>query len=939
MTELPPRTRTRFGAAAVLVSYLLIAPATLASQAAPAAEAARVGKIVGRVIDTETGAGITEAGVQVVGTTLGASSGVDGRYAIANVPAGTITIQVRRIGFQPKTVTGLLLESGQTLVQDVSLGGAAVQLTATVVTASAERGTVAEALDQQRTATGIVSAVTAEQIARSPDSDAAQAVQRVSGVTVQDGRSVQVRGLGERYTTASLNGARLPSPDPEKRMVPLDLFPSGLLQSVTTSKTFTPDLPGDFSGAHVDIQTREFPARRVVTMSTSVGGNDAAVGRTVLASPNVGGEWLAAASGARSLPGALSGNRNLIGFSQQQYNSAMRSFRNAWDAQRTTGLPSSSFGVSVGGQDPLLGLNIGYLVSGTYAFSQEVRSDEYHANPNLEAGGRTVVQEYWNGSTGRQSVLWGGIANVSAMVGGRTRAALNNTYSRTADNEAREDVGPSFDFGQREIRRTTLRYIERSIRSNQLAVQHAFGTRHALDWSLTSSGVTRDEPDRSDLVYVKFDRQDGAGSYFGYQEGSPEVSRRTFGELDEHSAIAGANYRLTLGEAGAGTVIKVGGQFRSTTRDAVNAQYRLLTLPSAVMSEDVRSLTAEQIFDGRFAADESETFTIAPITTGGSYGADDRLAAGYGMVDLPAGSRVRVIAGARVEDVRLRVATELLEGGVVTAPLNDTDVLPSLVINTKLGETQSLRVSASQTLARPEYRELSPSFYYDVVGGSIVKGNPALVRSLIQNYDVRWENYPDAGELVSVALFAKRFQDPIERVDQATGGPMFITFANARSAMNYGVELEARKGLGSLLSALSPYSLFSNVTLMRSNIDIGSDAVAGITNSDRPMVGQAPYVVNVGGTYLRASGASATLLYNVVGQRIYAAGTGELDDIYERPRHVLEVSLRFGAPFGLAAKIDARNLLDAPYELTQGEITRERYRSGRTLSVGLSWRH
>src|SRR6185503_15591004 len=201
-----------------------------------------------------------------------------GRFSLANIPAGTVTLNFRRIGFTPKVVTGLLLSGGQTLEQNVSLAAAVARIEAQVVTASAERGTVNEALDKQRTAVGVVNSVTSEQISKSPDSDAAQAVQRVSGVTVTDGKYVFARGLGERYTTASLNGARVPSPEPEKRVVPLDMFPAGLLQTITTAKTFTPDQQGDFSGAQVDIRTREFPARRQITYSLTTGFSSATTG-------------------------------------------------------------------------------------------------------------------------------------------------------------------------------------------------------------------------------------------------------------------------------------------------------------------------------------------------------------------------------------------------------------------------------------------------------------------------------------------------------------------------------------------------------------------------------------------------------------------------------------------------------------------------------------
>src|SRR4051812_8482437 len=269
-------------------ALLLVGSTALAAQTP-----APTGRIVGRVIDAATGQGISEAGVKIVGMTIGAPSGVDGRYTISNIPAGTVTILVRRIGFGPKEVTGLLLTNGQTLEQNISLAPAAARVAAVSVTASVEKGTVNEALDRQRTAVGVVNAITAEQISKSPDGDAAQAVKRVSGVTVQDGKYIFVRGLGERYTTASLNGARVPSPEPEKRMVPLDLFPAGLLQTITTSKTFTPDQQGDFSGALVDIRTKEFPASRSGTFQISGGYANGATGARLLSATSVGGERFA----------------------------------------------------------------------------------------------------------------------------------------------------------------------------------------------------------------------------------------------------------------------------------------------------------------------------------------------------------------------------------------------------------------------------------------------------------------------------------------------------------------------------------------------------------------------------------------------------------------------------------------------------------------------
>ena len=940
MTTRSNRIDLLAGTAAILLVANPLVHAVEAQQ--PSAAAAQAfGRVTGRIVDAETGQGLTDVGIQVVGTTIGTQSGVDGRYTLARVPAGTVTIQARRIGYAPKTITGVMLPANGVLEQNISLSTASVQLSAQVVTASAERGTVNEALDRQRSATGIVNSVTSEQIAKSPDSDAAAAVQRVSGVTVQDGRNVFVRGLGERYTTTTLNGARLPSPDPEKRSVPLDLFPAGLLQSITTSKTFTPDLSGDFSGAQVDIQTREFPARRQVTVSSTVGANAAAFGAQVPAAPSAGLEWLGLGAGDRALP-ALLRTANPGAMTVAERNQTLRTFRNAWTPLQQDGRPNSSLGISVGGQDPVFGHRLGYLLSGSYSYGQEVREGWTQQNPQIESG-RLVPIDSWSGSVGRASVLWGGLANFSTMVGTGTRLALNSTYNRSADNEARTSEGVAgFDFSGALTRRLTMRYLERSVWTTQLVSQHALSDRHNLDWNVTSAGVTRDEPDRSDIVYGQTTGSSGQ-PVFAFIDQENKAARRTFGELTESSVSTGANYRVFLGDVARSRALKFGGQFRRTERDADIRQFAVQTLDRTLPIE-VREQSPEVVFSGERLDDTSGVFRIMGVSQGGRYTASDRNAAGYGMLELPLGERLRIIGGARVEAVRMEVETILNDGTRPVAVLDNVDVLPSLVFNVKLTDVQNLRLSATQTLARPEYREISPALYQNELGAGVTKGNPDLKRSLIQNYDIRWERYPNPGELFSVALFAKRFQDPIERVDQATGGPQIITYANARSAINYGVELEARKGLGGWYAALNPFSVFTNVTVMTSNIDIGEGPIAGNTTSDRPMVGQAPYVVNAGATYARESGMSATVLYNVVGKRIDAAGSGVLGDIYEMPRNIVDLSLRLPIFNNVNARLDARNLLNAEYRWEQGleggagTLMRERYRAGRVFSAGLSWR-
>ena len=922
-----------------VVAAVMLAASVAAVQSPVGAQGLPTGRIVGRVIDVATGQGISDAGVQVVGTTLGVQSGIDGRFALSKIPAGTVTIQVRRIGFVPKSVTGILLGVGQTIEQNISLVTSATQVAATVVTAAAERGSVNAALDQQRTAVGVVSSITAEQIAKSPDGDAAQAVQRVSGVTVQDDRSVAVRGLSDRYTVALINGARVPSPEPEKRIVPLDLFPSGLIQTVTTSKTFTPNQQGDFAGALVDIKTREFPARRTISAQFVGGYTAGSSGAKTLSPRGVGGESFAMAGGARELPPLVASLGNFqnvdLSHSPGDRNLIISQFRNAWNPTTATAPPNSSASLSVGGNDPVLGRHIGYLFSSSYSFSTDLKDNQVRALADRgNTPGETKPIDVFTGQTGSQSVLWGGLANLSTMFGQGTHLAFNGMYNRTADNSARVETG-HFENEGIDAKITRMDYVQRAVRSAQLVGEHEYGNQR-LDWAITSSGVRRDEPDRSEYVETITPDVNGGQTLRWLATGNGGAVR-TFSALSERSLESKTDYQWTFSGFGGDHSLKVGGLARQTTRDADTRAYSI-SAPGA--GDSVTTLDAEQIFDGRFTRPGYSVFTIAPLAQGGEYDAHDRLAAGYAMVELGLSERARFIGGARYEHDRLNVNALSTLGNPLAIRKNWDDLLPSAALNVQVTGEQQLRFSVSGTLARPEYREIAPIETRDVLNGDDVLGNDELQRTSIVNGDIRWEYYPRSGEVLSVGVFAKQFTHPIERVYQAAGsGTRVVFYTNASSATNYGAEVEARKNLAFIAPFLDRLQGFTNVTVMESRIHLAEDTRASATNRSRRMVGQAPYVLNAGLTYLAVGNStSATLLFNRVGPRIYAAGDSPLPDVIEEPRNVLDLSLRLPVAGAFSARIDAKNLMDSPYLVQQGTVARERYRTGQIVQAGVVWR-
>lgn len=895
------------------IAASLLAAAALLTSPAGAVQAQDAGRITGRILDQEQGTPVTGATIEVVGTSIQASSGLDGRYTLAQVPAGPVTIRARMLGFAAKSVTGLVVPANGTVEQVITLSRQVIQLAEIEVSVEAERGTVSQALEEQRASTNVLSAVTAEQIRRSPDSDAAAAAQRVSGVTVQEGRFVFVRGLGERYTTTTLNGSRIPSPEPEKKMVPLDLFPSGLLQSITTAKTFTPNLQGDFSGGQVDIRTREYPATRQFSLSVSSGFTSGVTGSEIPMAPTAGGEWLAAATGPRRIPSIV--QETSTPAPGTQTNAMVNAMRNAWSVTPRIGRPSSSVGATLGGSTDALGRNFGYLVSGTYSLSDEANTDAIR---------ETLDGDRYQGALGRQTVLLGGLLNLSTMLGNHSRVSLNTAYNRSADNEARIETGFYENHGTNiEIQR--LKYVERSVVSSQIVAEHQLARRHRLDWAVSLSRVSRQEPDRSEFVRWL----DPSVPTWYNQEGA----FRAYGGLTEDGIEASADYRFDLDRFGRRT-LRAGVLSRVTKRDAFDAGYAIRSR-EWTPTDSRWQLAPEELFDGRFSNNGETLFELGIFNAGGNYQAEDRITAGYAMAEVELFSGVRLIAGARVETSDLRVDYQDVLGNTGRAAPTYTDLLPAVSLIADLTSSQKLRLSASQTLARPEYREIAPICYRAGLGDEQRCGNPDLVRTLIQNYDLRWELYPGAGEMLSVALFAKRFENPIEPRYQGRSGTNSLWFENARSAINRGIEIEAMRNLRFLAPGLAEFFAFANATIMQSEVRTGVEG-----DPVRRMTGQAPYVVNTGLTWASSGRrASATILYNVVGERIVnARPSGQtVLDMVERPRPGLDLSLRFPVFGELSGRADIKNLLNSPYEVRQGDLIRAYHTTGRGVSVGFSW--
>jgi TonB-dependent receptor len=588
--------------------------------------------------------------------------------------------------------------------------------------------------------------------------------------------------------------------------------------------------------------------------------------------------------------------------------------------------------VTLGGSDLVAGHRFGYIASGTYSLTSEARLRQTRS---LGRVGSTpeefIAYNGFQGTSAGTSALMGGILNLSTLVGSHTQLKLNNTYTRTADNDARIERG-IFEEIALPVQIQLMDYVERSVWSSQFVAERETDA-NKLKFSLTGSGVNRSEPDRSEFVQ-EVRTNNGAESLL-WLNSRAESAVRTFSELGEKSLESGLDFQRRLGGDGSTRSVKFGVLGRGVDRDTDSRSY---TIFATTMTDADRALSPEVLFGGRFTAPDSQVMVLKPLSSGGSYDANDYLGAGYGMFDGYIAENWRLTTGARFEHsfLRVRAVSTLGDDRKITKTFDD--VLPSVALTYTPSSRVNVRFSATRTLARPEYREVAPLLYRDVIAATSAIGNPDLVRTLIDNADVRWEFYPERGELLSVGLFGKRFQNPIERVAIASSAANELeTFINAKGGTDLGIEIEARRNLRLIADALAPFTAFANATVMHSRIDLTGNQTA--TNKERAMVGQAPYIVNAGVTWTMFGNeaTNATFLFNRIGERISAAGEFPNPDVIESARSTMDVSLRFPLLRGMSGRLDAKNLLDQSVTRRQGPVVREQYWTGRVFQLGLTW--
>ena len=913
-------------------------------------------KLIGKVTDKDSGEELIGASVVIVGTTFGTKTNIDGEFTL-NVKPGKVDLRVSYVGYQTRTVKGIEVKAGQVNRVDIQLKAEAAQAEEIVVQAEISNATENALLTQQRKSLVVQDAISAELIKKTPDSDAGETIKRVTGVSLVGGKYVFVRGLGERYSNARLNGSTIPSPEPEKKIVPFDLIPANMIENIITIKTFMPDQPGTFGGGLVDIKTKEFPDQFVLSFTVGSGFNTQTHFKSNI--PNYPGgrlDFLGIDDGTRNLPSGLPNLRLRTSTVEDQVTVA-RELGNNFQPGRGSYFPNTSFSIAAADQIKVAGLPIGYIASLGYGSDATFKEVNFFF-PSLETiqQGGEPLYSYPNAKIASYNVSWGTLFNLSARLNENNKIGLKTTYNRTMEDETFEAIGTKNLANAGRVKATRLRFIERQLLSSQLSGNHYLNwlAKSELNWIAAYSTAMRNEPDNRETAFIEEFESVPGGEGYGFSfDNSAGRNLRFFADLNDRVIEGKADLTVPFNFFnGLKSKAKLGGLYNIKNREF---SARRFVYQTGRDFQAIRDRAPNTVLSEAFVR-QGLTVIQDQTLNQDTYTADENVVAGYLMAELPLAQKLRLVGGVRLERNKFDIATINQTGEPLEQGFSALNVLPSVNFILSPNEEINFRVAFSQTIANPELRELAP-FRFDDYRTSTI-GNPFLVQTVLQNYDFRAEWFPRLGELIAVSFFYKKLNNPLERVSLSPtltnqGNVIQNTTINAETATNFGAEFEVRKRLDVISSLLKDLSVGVNVTLNRSKAILPSivpvyDAQTGgkldipkgsFTSTERPLQGQSPYIVNVKLDYNNPeAGFSAILLYNIVGRRIYAVGGGGLPDTYEEPRNQLDFSLTktlFVPNF--SAKFSIRNILNDRFLFTAGDFDVERFKIGQIYSLALSY--
>ncbi|WP_018621916.1 TonB-dependent receptor [Spirosoma luteum] len=897
---------------------------------------AQTGTIRGTIKDGKTKESLIGCTVLIAGTQLGATTDIEGNFNIANVPSGTQKVVISYISYQTKEIPNVRVESGNTTAIDTELDEGDTALQEVVVRASKATNTEIAVITEIKQLKALAVGISAMQIQKSQDRDAAAAIRRIPGVSLVDNRFVLIRGLGSRYNSVLLNDVIAPSTEVETRSFSFDLVPSNILDRMIVFKSGSADLPGDFAGGVIKIYTKRKPDRNFIDAGFTIGNRANTTFQNVQTHSRSGVNALGLWGKNQQVPlvfPARSSDFNQLNAPQRA--AYARLLPDSWGLSNSTVSPDVRFALNFGRRFDVGNVSVSNLTAINYSNTNQFTNINFRLFQNADKA-NDVYEQYTDASYSRSTRV-GILHNWSLRFSPSFNLEWKTQFNQLGNTETIVRSGQRVVDGV-DVQSFSERFENRSILTTQVAGEHTVSELTKFNWIASYGYTGRWEPD---WKRARFQRVTGAvgndGQLQAFQLAAPNDPNpvdvgRFYSTLHENVYSLIGNGERTFGNPAdrEPSKLKFGvyGERRNRSYAARFYGYQTIGNASAVTQQSMNTLFQPQnvtgqpgglsIQDGTRDLDSYQGYT--------TYGA------AYVSGDVNFGSNVNLNIGFRGEYYLqdLRSSVNGAEQKLVNNPLFSP--LPSLNLNYKMTERQSVRLAYSATVNRAELRELAPFSYFDFALLADIRGNTALKTANIQNADIRYEFYPSPNELISITGFYKHFTNPIETFLLPTGNGLAYSFTNAKSAQNYGVEVEVRKGFASSSSVfLQNLQVVANASFINSKIKLGQFVqvpdlsgttqnvdLTGITDTERPLANQSPYLINAGLYYAdEKNNFQGNILYNVAGARIFAVGNQQNPTVYEMSRGVLDINISKRVQQQLEFRLGIQDVLNRPVRYVQ----------------------
>ncbi len=856
------------------------------------------GTISGKIVD-EKGEALIGATIIIEGTTTGAKTDMDGKFTIRNVEDGKYNLVASYISYEKKTLTDVIVKGGQTEYMIITLQQSGKGLKEVVVKAQIKKETINALMVQQKNLSTISDGISAELIKKTPDRNTGDVLKRVSGVTIADNKFAVIRGLADRYNIAMLNGDILPSSEADRKAFSFDIFPSSLLENIVIIKAATPDRPGEFAGGIIDMSTKDIPNENFLNIQLGSGMNTISTFKAYQDSKNSATDWLGFDKSLRTIPKDFPTTEQMQQSSSQfplaDRIEATKKFSNTWGTkQMASMMPFSNFQVGAGyvkrfKKEQTFG------VTAALSYNRRQRTFEIDRN---EVNGNAVAYDFEDRQY-RDNVLVGSLLNFGYKINNNHKINFKNTFTINADDQTVIRRG---DFTDNEylLRGSALWYNNNQLLSNQLNSEHILTKRKMkLQLGVGRNAVTRTIPDLRRTAYTR--NYDAADSNYVASISTfpnPFFMGRFFAETKEYIYNGNADLSIPYKLFNSNHTLKVGMYLQEKSREYNARILAYIRARQSNFDQSLLTLPEDQLFSVENIKQSGFVMAEATLPTD-QYKAKSSLQALYLMNDNLLGEKFRLVYGVRVENFKQEVVTGILKAGDKVISKENLNFLPSMNFTYLLNSKTNIRLCASQTLSRPEFRELSPAAFYDYNLLANFRGSEFLEQTTIQNYDLRYEYFMGKGEMVSASVFMKNFQNPIELYvpKGLTTTQKIFTYVNAAEASLLGAEVEFRKSLSFLTSkeesTWNNLVVFGNFAYIKSSVNVTDSTASGeVSSYVRPMQGQSPYIINGGVSYnYPKADLSFTAVFNRIGERIFAVGNGEIPELFEAPRNVLDLAL------------------------------------------------